>query len=181
MLVSEAVVNVYPRVYPDLRAREGTLVQGPGTPVYIIESYAPGHKRQIISPEGFAYYGLSVAAVKGWPAARVNSYTTTAHVHPVKSLFVDLWYTYPPAYNTYFDRSFFSGIPPSTWNGPISYAVVSWDATPTPYSLYELNWNPGSQIHVSVNYQTFEEAGMAVLRSALQGPSCGDPPDCPGP
>ena len=181
--VQQAEVNGFQPLLPDRRAREGTLFNAGSGAVYILER-DPNFthwKRWILSADAFNYYGLSGAAIQGWPVAQVNSYTTTAHVHPVKSLYVDRWYRNLTTSNLTMDRSYFSGIPPSAWDGPITNARVAWDSTPTAVNFtdYGQNFNSNNDIHLSVDYQPWPDGAMSVFRASVGGPSCGNPPDCP--
>ena len=182
--VSQAEINGYQPLFPDRRAREGTLFDAGSGAVYITER-DPNFgfwKRWILSSDSFGYYGLSAASVQHWPSARVNSYTTTAHVHPFKSLFVDRWYRNLTTSSLTMDRSYFSGIPPSAWDSAITNARSAWDSAPTTVNFidYGQTFNVNNDIHVSVDYQPWPDGGMTVFHSSIGGPSCGDPPDCPG-
>jgi hypothetical protein len=131
--LTESLINAHSRVYPDLRAREGTMMQVPGTaPVYIVERDPSLNywKRWILSSDAFNYYGLSGSAIKPWSSGVVGGYTSTDHVHPIKSTNTLTWAKDLISQDLTMGRWYAGGASTGPWDSQIDGARDAWNSAP---------------------------------------------------
>jgi hypothetical protein len=191
-VISESAAQGYsPRLFPDLRAREGTLFNAGSGAVYIVERDPTLNywKRWILSADSFNYYGLSWSAIQGWPGAIVNSYSETVHVHPIKSLFAGRWYQqlvcdfvacdYSGWITLREDRQY--PIPcnncVSVWTPHINGALGTWNSRPTTARFTSQPQSSANEVHFSVT--DYPDAWQGEV--AFYDPNsnhCGRPPTC---
>lgn len=155
----------------NMKAREGTLINGSGPEVYVIMESASGayYKRHILSRDSFDYYGLDWSAIREWNQTYVNQYSTVSHAHPYKSTFTGDWYKSLVSNDLTFHRSDEGG-GLANWNTAITGAVNGWNNASNPTDFVEQGISASNDVYVNVGNYSFSVGGRVRFCTSQQGP-----------